>query len=198
LLVRKEAAMDTKGIFERREHAFEAEYFNRKDVELIDKLKLVFHKKIDKQSIREATGVADEQLLDRLVELNLNGELMAAFNLMPLVEVAWADGVVDDREVEAVLSAAEQHGLHPGSKAYAMLETRLREGPSKDARKIWFYYAETLRKTLSPQQLDEFRKDLLEICQRVAEASGGLLNLLFTVSADERRVIDAVERALTV
>jgi hypothetical protein len=190
--------MDKKSIFERREHAFEAEYFGRKDVELIDKLKLVFHKKIDKQSISDATGVTDEQLLDRLVELNLNGELMAAFNLMPLVEVAWADGVVDDREVEAVLSAAEQHGLHRGGKAYAMLETRLREGPVKDARKLWFYYAEQLRKTLSPKELDEFRKDLLETCDRVARASGGLLNFLFTVSASEKQVIEAVERALTV
>ena len=190
--------MDKKAAFERRERAFEAEYFSRKDAELIDKLKAVFHKKIDKQSICTATGVTDEQLLDRLVELNLDGELMAAFNLLPIIEVAWADGAVDEREVRAVLSAAEQHGLSPGSKAYAMLETRLREGPSKDARKIWFHYAETLRKILSPSQIEQFRKDLLEVCWHVAETSGGLLNLAFKVSANERNVIDAVERALTV
>jgi len=190
--------MDRKGIFERREAGFEAEYFSRKDAELIDKLKAVFHKHVDKQSIRDATGVTDEQLLDRLVELNLNGELMAAFNLLPVIEVAWADGPVDDREVHAVLSAAEQHGLHPGDKSYAMLETRLREGPSKEARKLWFHYAETLRKTLSPRELDQFRKDLLDVCWRVAQTSGGILNLVFTVSANEKRVIEAVERALTV
>ena len=127
--VNKEAATNKKTAFERRERAFEAEYFSRKDAELIDKLKLVFHKRIDKQSIRDATGVTDEQLLDQLVELNLDGELMAAFNLLPLIEVAWADGQVSDREVRAVLSAAEQHGMQRGSKGYAMLEWRLREGP---------------------------------------------------------------------
>ena len=190
--------MDKKSIFERRERAYEAEYFSRKDADLIDKLKAVFHKKIDKQSIREATGVTDERVLDRLVELNLNGELMAAFNLLPLVEVAWADGEVDDREVRAVLSAAEQHGCPPGSNAYTLLETRLREGPVKEARKVWFLYAETLKNTLSPQQLAEFRKDLVETCLQVAETSGGLLNLVFKVSANERQIIEAIERALTV
>jgi len=157
----------------------------------------VFHKKIDKQSIREATGVTDEALLDRLVELNLNGELMAAFKLLPVIEVAWADGVVDEKEVRAVLSAAEQHGIRPGDKAYAMLETRLREGPSKPTRKLWYHYAETLKKTLSPRELEEFRKDLLDICERVARASGGLLNLAFNISPNERRVMEIIERALT-
>jgi hypothetical protein len=190
--------MDEQGIFERRRRAFEAEYFSRKDTELIDKLKAVFHRRIDKQSIREATGVTDEELLDRLVELNLDGELMAAFNLTPLVEIAWADGEVNDGERRAVLSAAEQHGVHRGSKAYAMLETRLRDGPSKDARKIWFHYAEELRKTLDPRQLEEFRADLVEACRRVAETSGGLLSLAFRVSKTEQTVIDAVKRALTV
>jgi len=189
--------MDKKSAFELRGKAFEAEYFGRKEAALIDKLKLVFHKKIDKQSISEATRVTDEQLLDDLVELNLSGELMAAFILLPVIEVAWADGVADEREVEAAFAAAKRHGIHPGSKAYALLETRLREGPSKDGRRIWFHYAEALRKTLSPQELEQFRKQLIESCWRVAEASGGLLNLLFTVSASERRVIDTIERALT-
>ena len=186
-----------RNAFEDRERAFEAEYFTRRDAELVDRLKLVFHKAIDRQSIRDSTGVTDEELLDRLVELNLDGELMVAFNLLPVIEVAWADGVVDDREVREVFTIAEEHGIHPGSKAYSMLETRLHGGPSTDARKIWFYYAEALRKTLSSQQLEEFREDLLAACWRVAETSGGLLNAVFNVSASERKVIATIERALT-
>ena len=186
-----------KTAFELREAAFEAEYFRRKDAELVGKLKAVFHKKIEKQSIREATGITDEQLLDRLVALNLSGELMTAFELLPIIEVAWADGEVDERERRAILSAAQEQGIEEGSRAYEMLERRLREGPQEDARKIWFLYAEALRKTLSPQELETFRNDLLDVCRRVAAASGGLLNISFTVSANEKRVIDAVSRALT-
>ena len=189
--------MDKRTGLEARERAFEAEYFARKDAELIDKLKGVFNKKVTKDEIRETTGVTDEMLLDRLVELNLCGESMAAFNLLPIIEVAWADGKVDDREVAAVLQAAEKQGLQPGSKAYDMLETRLREGPSKEARKAWFHYAAELRKVLSPKELEQFRKDLVDICWHVAETSGGFLNIAFKVSPNERKVIEAVEKALT-
>src|SRR5262245_52732184 len=112
--------MDKKSMFELRGRAFEAEYFSRKETQLIDRLKAVFHKKIDKESIRAATGVTNEELLDRLVELNLDGELMAAFNLLPIIEVAWADGPTDEKVVRAVLSAAEQHGLRRDGKAHAL------------------------------------------------------------------------------
>lgn len=190
--------MEKKSGLQARERAFEEEYFSRKDAALIDKLKGVFHKKVDKDSIRAATGINDEALLDRLVDLNLNGELMEAFNLLPLVEVAWADGGIDKREKEAVLLAAEKHGLQPGSKTHALLELRLREGPNEETRKLWFLYAESLRKALTPEQLAEFRTDLVDTCKQIAQASGGLLGIAFTVSPNERAVIEAVERALTV
>lgn len=189
--------MDKNKILQMREAAFEARYFQKKEAELVDRLKSVFHKDIDRQSIREATGITDDALLDRLADLSLNGEMMAAFKLLPIVEVAWAEGGVDAKERRAVLEAAEQQGLEPGSKAYAMLERRLAEGPSPDARKVWFLYAAELKKTLSAEQLAEFRADLLALCHRVAEASGGILGLVLKTSANERRVIDAVEKALT-
>ncbi len=186
-----------KPIFHSRARAFEEDYFNRKEAALVEKLKEVFHKKLDKESIRQTTGITDEELLDRLVDLNLNGESMAAFNLLPLIEVAWADGGVDEREIKAVLAAAESRGLPPGSRTYAMLEMRLREGPDPQARKAWYMYARALRKVLSPEQLAEFRSDLLATCKEIAETSGGLLGIAFTVSHNERRVMDEIEKALT-
>ncbi len=183
--------------FEVRREGFEEEYFRTRDAKLVEKLKTVFHKKVDKESIRKATGITDERVLDNLVALNLSGDLMAAFRLMPLVEIAWADGTIDDREVEAVLAAAEQHGVARGSGAYAMLENALRTGPRPDSRKAWYLYAEELRKTLNPQELATFRRDLLEEARKVAAASGGILNVAFTVTPQEKKVIEAVERALT-
>ena len=76
--------------FERRRRSFEAEYFSRKEAHLVSRLKQVFSKKVDKESVRQATGIKSERLLDALVALNLSGDLMAAFNLLPLVEIAWA------------------------------------------------------------------------------------------------------------
>jgi hypothetical protein len=187
----------TKDIFEARRASFEEEYFRKKDAQQIDKLKAVFQKKLDQEEIRQATGITDEVVLDRLVQLNLRGELMAAFKLFPLVEIACADGQIDAREIRAVLEAARQQGIGSDSAAYALLENALTQGPRPDARKAWYMFAEELRKVLSPEELDSFRTDLLGYANRVAEASGGLLNIAFRVSANEAKVIRAIEEALT-
>ena len=88
----------TKDIFDARRKSFEEELFRKKDAQLVDKLKVVIHPTLDKETIRQRTGVTDEYVLNNLVALNLSGDSMAAFNLYPLIEVAWADGQVDERE----------------------------------------------------------------------------------------------------
>lgn len=187
----------TQDAFEARRKAFEEAYFRKKDVQLVDKLKAVFHRKIDREAIRQTTGITDELVLDNLAQLSLSGDMMAAFKLYPLVEVAWADGGVDEREIRAVLTAAEERGIPQGSAPYTMLENALRRRPREDSRKAWYMYAAELRKILSPQELTTFRTDLLEYARRIAEVSGGLLHMAFTVSANEKTVLKAIERALT-
>lgn len=184
--------------FERRGKSFEAEYFGRKDAQLIEKLKTVFHRTVDRETVRKATRIQDERLLENLVALNLSGDLMVAFNLLPLVELAWADGGVDDREVRAVMRAAEAQGLVPESRAYSLIEFALRHGPNPEAREIWYHYANELKRTLTAAELGEFRRDLLEHARVVASVSGGFLNVAFTISPNEQRVLDQIERALTV
>ena len=124
--------MSNKNPLEMRGQAFEASYFQKKEQALVDGLRAVFHKKMSKQEIREASGIADEELLDRLVELELNGEMMTAFELLPVVEVAWADGQPDAKTVRAVLEAGEAHGIQAGTKSREMLERRLATGPTAD------------------------------------------------------------------
>jgi uncharacterized tellurite resistance protein B-like protein len=184
--------------FERRRRSFEAEYFSRKEAHLVSKLKQVFEKRVDKESVRKATGIKSERLLDNLIAVNLSGDLMVAFNLLPLVEVAWADGAVDEREVRAMMTALEQQGIQPGTPAYSRMEFAIKHGPDPEAKKVWYMYAQELKNTLSAKELAEFRQDILDTARTVANVSGGLLNIAFTVSPNEQRVLDAVEKALTV
>ena len=120
--------------FDKREAAYEAEYFHKKDREMVEKLRAVFHQKVDKQGIAEATGITDDQVLDNLVKLNLRGDMMAAFQLYPLVAVAWADGKVDENERLAVLNAAQEQGI-ARSRLVAFklgdLVIPVREGPCR-------------------------------------------------------------------
>ena len=122
--------MSDKSAFDKRESQFEAEYFNRKNAEQIEKLKEVFRRTSDKASISTTTGVTDDALLDRMVELRLSGELMSAFRLYPLIEVAWADGKLDAGEAAAVLDAVKSHGVDKDSKAFTYLGEHLKSGPS--------------------------------------------------------------------
>ena len=185
-----------KDIFEKREMYLEQEYFRKKEFELLEKLKGVFQKKIDKESLRKASGVTNEELLDRMVDIQVKGEMMAAFQLYPLVEIAWADGDLSESESRSVLAAGEEHGIKPGTKAHEMLQQRLHRGPDPEVRKIWFLYADELKKALSPAELDTFRSDLLERARAVVAATGHLERLLIDVGG-ERRILAAIERALS-
>jgi len=183
-------------IFGKRGKYFEEEHFRKKEFELLEKLKGVFQKKMDKESLRQASGVTDEHLLDRMVEIQLKGEMMAAFQLYPLVEIAWADGDLSESEARSVLAAGEEHGVRPGTKAHEMLERRLHVGPDPEVRKIWFLYADELRKNLTPRELETFRDDLLARARAVVASTGHLERLLVDVGG-ERRIMAAIEKALT-
>lgn len=54
--------------------------------------------------------------------------MMAAFQLYPLVEIAWADGDLSEEEARSVLAAAERHGVQGShlSDAVRVLDDILR------------------------------------------------------------------------
>jgi hypothetical protein len=183
--------------FETRRSGFEAEYFHKKDAQMVEKLKAVFNRKLDREELQKATGITNTEVIDRLLAVNAKGELLLVFRLYPLVEMAWADGNADPRECKAVIDAAIRHGVPAGSAAIKTLEDWLKRGPTADGRTAWYAFAGELRKILSPDELNTFRTDLLEGAQAVAKASGGILGMAFEVSGGERKVLDAITRSLT-
>ncbi|HEX8876573.1 MAG TPA: hypothetical protein VF777_07480 [Phycisphaerales bacterium] len=189
-------ALHSFDAFELRGRSFEERYFHIKDAELVEKLRSVFRRSLDRDQLKKITGLADEQLIDRLLDLNVRGEMMTAFKLMPLVEIAWADGTLDHREADAVEHAASRFGITPGP-AMDRLREWLRRGPTPELRALWLRYAEELRHTLTHTQLDEFREDLLKTARGIADCSGGVLSVFFNTSAAEKRIIAKIRKALT-
>ena len=63
--------------FVARGRSFEEAYFRRKDEELVSKLRKIFQTKLSKEELRKSTGVENEEVLDRLVSLNLRGSCSA-------------------------------------------------------------------------------------------------------------------------
>ncbi|MBL9148400.1 MAG: TerB family tellurite resistance protein [Phycisphaerae bacterium] len=183
--------------FEARRLGLEEEYFRSKDQALVGKLKTVFNSQMSKDELREASGITDDAVLERLAQANLRGELLTAFKLYPLVEIAWADGSVDSSEVSAILDAAAKCGVPKNGPAFERLQEWIKRGPTPDGRAAWRMYANELRKTLTPDELAAFRKDVLGYARFVAEASGGLLGIAFTISPAEDRVINEIAKLLS-
>lgn len=182
--------------FDSRRTGFEADYFHKKDAQLVEKLKAVFNRDLDREELRKTTGISNNEVLDRLAAVNAKGELLLVFRLYPLVEIAWADGKIDPKEAKAVIDAAVKFGIPPTSAALKTLEEWLDRGPTPDGRAAWFAFAGELRKSLNEVELKTFKHDLLEGAKAVAKASGGFLGIGFDVSPAEKKVLDKVADAL--
>jgi len=193
---RKSTAMSSDQ-FAARGRGIEEGYFKTKDADLVDKLRKVFETKRDKEGISKASGITNDEVLERLVNLSVKGEMLTAFKLYPLVEIVWADGSFDKAESEAVLSAATKLGVPPESDSIKRLKEWLERGPNEEGRAAWRMLASELKKTLNPQELATFRDDLLKYAHAVAEASGGLFGVFLQVSPEEKRVIEAIQKALS-
>lgn len=184
----------SKDVFEQRRQGLESEFFIHREQELIGKLRQKLAEKHTREELRHLSGIADDEVLDTLISLHINGDTFAAFGLYPLVEVAWADGNVDDKEREAFLRAAAEHGLAAGTPGHDALRTFLKETPRADARKAWFAWAEAVSQKLTPLERRKVREGLVKRSRAVAEASGSYLGLTNPVSANEERVIARIEQ----
>lgn len=187
----------TRDLFEERRKGLEEEFFVKREQQLVAKLRKTLEKEAPRETLTKLTGIEDPHVLDTLVALHVDRDTLAAFALYPLVEVAWADGKVDDAERTAFLKAASEHGLAADSPGHQALREFLKETPREEARKAWFAWATALKNRLSADERRALRTGLVQRAQAVAEASGGILGLGRRISAAEQAVLDKIEAAFS-
>src|SRR3954466_9441607 len=139
--------MSTDSLHERGKELEEA-FFRQMNQKLTDKLQAENKRKLDKEAITKLTGITSDELLDKLLELNLGASTVTAFGLLPVVEVAWADGRVDEKEKRAVLDASRQAGLT--GAATEIVEEWLKERPAKAVFETWRKYIAAVCEHLEP------------------------------------------------
>jgi uncharacterized tellurite resistance protein B-like protein len=181
--------------FEARRKSLEETFFAKREKSLVEKLRRTLEQEQPRETLRDLTGIQDEGVIDTLVSLHVDRDTLAAFALYPLVEVAWADGQVDEAERDAFLRAAAEHGLSADSPGHQALREFLKETPREEARRAWYAWATSLRDRLSPDERRKLRTGLVARARSVAEASGGILGLGRRVSAAEAAVITKIEDA---
>lgn len=181
--------MSDKNIFEEREHALENEYFHKKEQALIAKMREKVAREEERHQMAETIGVADQEVLEALQELGYTTATVRLLYLVPLVQIAWAEGGVSEEEHTQILEFAAARGITPDTAAYDQLLEWLKQEPPQE------FYDNTLRavhyviEALPEQQRTESRQSLVEYCTQIAEISGGILG--FGKISDEERLLIA-------
>ena len=133
----------------------------------------------------------DLELAAELESLGFNQERACVVDLLPLVQVAWADGRIQREERGRIMGVLRVRGLGPRSSAWEFIEALLEERPSEayfDASLQ--VLARLLEKRSSTAQT------VVSMCVQVAEASGGLFGMRRAIDANERKVLMQVAESL--
>ncbi|MGI9431242.1 MAG: hypothetical protein ACR2PQ_03465 [Myxococcota bacterium] len=147
-------------------------------------------------ALREASDIDDEALLGSLASLGIRVETLAALTMIPIVEVAWADGHMDSKERQAILSGAESTGIEVDSPSYGLLSLWTEEQPAPALTDAWRGFISALSKELSDEERGRMRDRIVGRARAVAEAAGGFLGV-GAVSREERAALEALEQAFS-
>lgn len=184
-------------VFDERRTALEEQFFAKHDAELVSKLKTEASAKATKEELRKLTGINNEQLLDTLVNLGIGGAATLVMSLYPIIAVAWADGVVDEKERTIIAALSKTMGIDEKSPAQGYLTKWLAEKPEPKWHELWAAYTRELAFRLPVSDRELLKATVLDRARSVAEISGGFLGLAFRVSKAEQDVLDKLAAAFS-
>jgi hypothetical protein len=172
----------------------EEDYFRKKDRELIERMRKAADEAA-RSPLSEQTGIQDPELLRDLEALGFTAETVSLLPLVPILQVAWAEGGVSAAERKLIVDVARHRGITEGSPADKQLTEWLAHQPSADVfARADRLVAAMLAAHAGPAH-DLTADDLMKYCESIAHASGGILGL-GSVSHAERAAIEEVHKAL--
>ena len=174
--------------------ALELAFYPASATDYRDALRLRESEQAAVPALREASGIADEALLRRLAGLGIRVETLAALTLIPIVEVAWADGRMDAKERDAILAGATSVGIEPGSPSFGLLELWTEDAPAPDLVQAWRDFIAALTAELAAAERAHLAEKIVGRARGVAEAAGGVRGR-GAVSPEEERVLQGLARA---
>ena len=178
-----------------RGRALEEEYFRKKNRELIEKMQREARDDQARRDMGAQLGVSDPEMLRELQRLGFTPETVPLLPLVPVVQVAWADGDVTDAERSALFKVARARGIAEGSAAYHQLASWLADRPSAD---VFAGATRLIRAILDAPAGDQTRlsgDELVTYCESIAAASGGLFGLN-KISSEERAILASLANDL--
>ena len=173
-----------------RGRALEEDYFRKKDRELIEKLRRASEEARVRSDLSKSSGITDQAMLTDLLELGLDADTVSLLPLVPVVELAWAEGGITPAERQLVLSLARSRGIAEGSPADLRLKGWMDSQPSPEQLKKATRVMSAVLGSDTPVAKDLTADQLVKYCEQIASASGGLFGLPFrAVSMEEQALL---------
>ena len=171
-----------------RRRTQEEEYFQRQEQQLIARLQEQSRQATERERLADQVGVADAEIARDLQTLGYTPETVILLYLVPLLQVAWAEGGVSERERLLIADAARARGVEAGSVADRQLANWLASRPTADFFEGSLRVIGAILRARTAEDVEASRRDLLSTSLAIASASGGVMGFA-RVSAEEREVL---------
>jgi hypothetical protein len=181
-----------------RRRALEDEYFRKKDRELIEKMRLASASERAKSALSAKTGLSDPDLLKDLQELGFTPDTVSVLPLVPIIQMAWAEGGITSAERQLLVTLARQREIAAGSPADTLLSEWMASKPSEA---VFARATRLIRAMLDAGGPDSeaaghwTADEVIQYSESIAAASGGIFGL-GKISADEREVLANIAETL--
>jgi hypothetical protein len=181
--------------FEERMRRLEGKFFPSDDPGLSEKLREMKQARESREALSQALGVRDDALINQLLELDITPEVVAALMVIPFLEVAWANGSIDESGRMAVLACAERLGFQRGVVEYELLEQWLQNRPDPKLFRAWSHCIEGICEQLTNKEVEALKASFLNHARAVALASGGERGTGSAVSLSGAQILRSMEAA---
>jgi hypothetical protein len=189
-------AMKQEHLLKKQAKDLEETFFAKENERLLRGLKEKAKLDEKRKALHAVVKVKDPAIIEHLLELGVGPESILAVALVPLAAVSWADGRLDDKERKAILNAASERGVKPGSANYTMLEVWLKEKPSQKLMDAWKKYARGIWELLTESEKVLMRVSIVGRAREIAEAAGGFLGVQ-SISPQEKALLEELEKVLS-
>lgn len=180
---------------QRRGNALEDLFFQQRDRQLMEQLSKELADTQARTALAQVSGISNEQVLQALVNQNIGPGNMICLTMVPLVQVAWADGEVQPDEAAAIRRAANENGVKSDSASGELLNRWLARKPPVELYQAWKLYLTSIKTTLDEASFRQVAEAIWKRAETVAHAAGGFLGIGST-SVSEKKVLDELKSLL--
>lgn len=185
--------MKDEHVLKKQAKDLEETFFAKENERLLRDLRQKAKVDEKRKALSAVVKAKDPAIIDHLLELGVGPESILALGLVPLAAVSWADGSLDDKERKAILKAASERGVQPGSPNYTMLEVWLKEKPGQALMDAWKKYARAIWEELTESEKVLMRDSILGRAREIAEAAGGFLGV-GSITPQEKALLEELEK----